>query len=133
MDKQITGLSGEFFVAAELLKRNLQVSLTLGNAKAVDIIAIHERKAQAPFQVQVKSLRKESCFDLLPEKIIGTHIYVFVCLNEIDKQPDYYIMRGNELLFDLKHYYGLSLLKLRKTVNIGPLKKHKNNWDLFNE
>jgi hypothetical protein len=28
VDGQITGLSGEFFVAAELLKRNLQTSLT---------------------------------------------------------------------------------------------------------
>lgn len=30
VDGQITGLAGEFFVAAELLKRNLQVSITFG-------------------------------------------------------------------------------------------------------
>ena len=33
-DGQKSGLAGEFFVAAELLKRGLQTSLTLGNAKS---------------------------------------------------------------------------------------------------
>ena len=37
-DGQITSLSGEFFVAAELLKRRIQTSVTFGNAKAIDLI-----------------------------------------------------------------------------------------------
>jgi hypothetical protein len=129
MDKQITGLSGEFFVAAELLKRNLQVSLTLGNAKSVDLIAINER---ASYQVQVKTLRKgPNCFDLIVSKINATHIYIFVYLNDVDQQPDYYIVRGEEILDNLQHYYGKSLLKTRQTVNDTPLRKYKNNWTIF--
>lgn len=32
-----TGLSGEYFVAAELLRRGYSVGITMGNAKAIDI------------------------------------------------------------------------------------------------
>ena len=39
IDGQITGLAGELFVAAELLKRGLQTSVTFGNAKSVDLLA----------------------------------------------------------------------------------------------
>ncbi|MFL6335847.1 MAG: hypothetical protein ACJ754_21265 [Pyrinomonadaceae bacterium] len=38
-DGQLSGLAGEFFVAAELLKRGLQTSVTFGNAKAIDLFA----------------------------------------------------------------------------------------------
>jgi hypothetical protein len=132
MDNQITGLAGEFFVAAELLKRNLQVSLTLGNAKSIDLIAINK---ESIYQIQVKCLRKgPNCFDLYSEKINPSHIYIFVYLNSPDQQPDYFILKGEELLIDLKYYYGSSLGRSdkRETVNHGPLQKHKNNWALFN-
>jgi hypothetical protein len=36
-DGQVSGLAGEFFVAAELLKRGRQTSVTFGNAKGVDL------------------------------------------------------------------------------------------------
>jgi len=41
VDGQMTGLAGEYFVAAELRKRSLQTSLTLGKAKAIDRIAMN--------------------------------------------------------------------------------------------
>ena len=124
MDNQITGSAGEFFVAAELLKRNLQVSLTLGNAKSIDLIAINQvNKDLPPYQIQVKTLRKKpNCFDMHSSKINDAHIYIFVYLNAIDDQPDYYIVKGHDLLFDLKHYYGASLGRLdkRETINSRP-------------
>jgi hypothetical protein len=39
-----TGLSGEYFVAAELYRRGWSVGMTVGNAKAIDLFA--ERKSQ---------------------------------------------------------------------------------------
>ena len=33
------GLSGEYFVAAELYRRGRSVGMTIGNAKAVDLFA----------------------------------------------------------------------------------------------
>jgi hypothetical protein len=59
-DGQKSGLSGEFFVAAELLKRELQVSLTLGNAKSIDLFAINNKGTR--FTIQVKTLRARNYF-----------------------------------------------------------------------
>jgi len=42
-DRQMTGLSGELFVAAELLKRGLQTSITFGNAKAIDLLTFNPK------------------------------------------------------------------------------------------
>ena len=68
-DNQITGLSGEYFVAAELLKRDFQVSMTLGNAKSIDLIAISP-ETKISYKIQVKTLRKKpNCFTLLIDKI----------------------------------------------------------------
>jgi hypothetical protein len=64
IDKQIVGLSGEYFVAAELLKRNFQVSITLGNAKSIDLIARNEITMKS-YNIGVKTLRKQNCFTLL--------------------------------------------------------------------
>jgi len=48
-DGQLSALAGEFFVAAELLKRELQTSVTFGNAKAIDLLA-YNPKINCTFQ-----------------------------------------------------------------------------------
>ena len=48
-DGQISGLAGEFFVAAELLKRDIETSVTFGNAKAIDLLA-HNSRLGAPLR-----------------------------------------------------------------------------------
>lgn len=129
MRNQIVGLAGEFFVAAELLKRNFQVSMTLGNAKSVDLFARDEGTKKV-FQIQVKTLKKANCFDLRSSEIEGEIFYFFVFLNNPGEDTDFFIVKGQEILDDLKHYYGSSLGRSdkRETINYGPLKKHKNQW-----
>jgi len=39
LPKNSSGLSSEYFVAAELYRRGYNVGLTIGNAKAIDILA----------------------------------------------------------------------------------------------
>ncbi len=58
-DGQLTSLAGEFFVAAELVKRGLQTSVTFGNAKAIDLLTYNPNTRQN-FTVQVKSVRKKN-------------------------------------------------------------------------
>jgi predicted AAA+ superfamily ATPase len=130
MERQIVGLAGEYFVAAELLKRNYQVSMTIGNAKAIDILAKHEKTGRL-LQIQVKTLKKKpNCFTLHTEKIETEAFYFFVYLNPEGAEPDYYILKGEEILEDKKHFYGASLGRVdrRETVNHGPLQKHKDKW-----
>ena len=128
IDKQITGISGEFFVAAELAKRNFQVSLTIGNAKSVDLFATNIKSGKI-FEIEVKTLRKgPNCFSLKTSRISPNKIFIFVYLNSIDTPPDYFILTGKELLSDKAQFYGKSLGRVdgRETVNHGPLQTHKN-------
>src|SRR4051794_20675743 len=48
-----THIAGEMFVAAELAKRGYSVSLTMGNAKAVDLFAEYKGRAIC---IQVKAI-----------------------------------------------------------------------------
>jgi len=133
MDKQITGLAGEYFVAAELLKRGWQVAMTLENSKAIDLIATNESGRTR--RIQVKTLRSgPNCFTLHTEKIKSEDFNVFVYLNDEEEQPNYFIVKGEELLSDKTHYYSASLGRsdLRETVNHGPLQEHKNQWNKLN-
>lgn len=129
VEKQLTGISGEFFVAAELAKRNFQVALTLGNAKGIDLFATNQ-VTEKTFEIEVKTLRKKpNCFTLNFKRVKKEKIFIFVYLNEVQISPDYYIMTGEELLADPKFYYGSSLEANRQTVNHGPLKIHHARWD----
>lgn len=59
-DGQKSGMAGELFVAAELFKRELQVSITLGNAKSIDLFAVNNKGSS--FTIQVKTLRSRNYF-----------------------------------------------------------------------
>jgi hypothetical protein len=80
------------FVAAELAKRGYSVSLTMGNAKAVDLFAEYEGEAIC---IQVKAIaRKKNVGWPLPfkkDKIIDGATCVCVVLNEINEPPTYNI------------------------------------------
>ena len=96
VDGQVTGLAGELFAAAELLKRGLQTSVTFGNAKSIDLLA-YNPKTEKTFSVQVKALRKKTYFPISHLKIRPNHIYVFVLLNKPDEAVQYFIVPGQTL------------------------------------
>ena len=129
MEKNNTHLAGEFFVAAELFKRDIQVALMLGNSKDVDLII---RKANnEKCSVQVKALKSKNCFDLQIDKVIQDFFYVFVFINGKNESPDYFILTGKELIDGKESFYGASLGRedKRETINYGPLQAHKGRWD----
>ncbi|RVT47435.1 hypothetical protein [Rubrivivax albus] len=96
VDGQITGLAGELFVAAELLKRGLQTSVTFGNAKSVDLLA-YDPESKRSFAVQVKALRSKNFFLLSHHKVEPTQVYVFVLLNKPGQQVQYFVVPGKDL------------------------------------
>lgn len=93
VDGQITGLAGEFFVAAELLKLGFQTSVTLGNAKGIDLLTFNPATGRS-FTVQVKAIRKKNYFPLSHSKIDPRHIYVFVILNKPGEAVQYFVVSG---------------------------------------
>ena len=68
-DGQLSGLAGESFVAAELLKRSIQTSVTFGNAGAIDLLA-HNLRAGEVFTVQVSSGQDASQAQLHPHRAL---------------------------------------------------------------
>ncbi|MFA5324508.1 MAG: hypothetical protein WC373_17660 [Smithella sp.] len=130
-DCQKSGLAGEMFVAAELLKREFQVSLTLGNAKAIDIFAYSEIDERT-YEVQVKTLRTSNCYLLKVQDIIPDHIYVFVLLHKPGQPVEYFILRGDEIINNEKTLYGGGDGKQKMSgILMGPLKAYKDRWDIF--
>jgi hypothetical protein len=110
-----THLAGEFFVAAELAKRGYTVSLTLGNAKAVDLIAEKDGFA-VPIQVKAISLAKHAGWPIPhnDEKIVSRVVYVCVVLNSAGTPPDYYVAHPEEILQLRDKYKTRAILTLSK-------------------
>ena len=87
----VTGLAGEYFVAAELFKRGWQIAMTLGNSKAIDLVLTKE--SGEIHRIQVKTLRSgPNCFTLHIGKVKSNDFYVFVYLNGELEQLDYFIL-----------------------------------------
>ncbi len=130
-DSQKSGLAGELFAAAELLKRNYQVSLTFGNAKAIDLFVYNE-DLNYTFNVQVKTLRSSNCFPINHEHIDRKAIYMFVLLNKPGKPVEFFIITGKQILQNKEKLFGKSLGKDSfSAINIGPIRKYSDNWQLF--
>jgi len=129
-DGQISGLAGEFFVAAELLKRDIQTSVTFGNAKSIDLLA-HNPRTTKGFAVQVKALRANNYFPVDARKISRGHVYVFVLLNKPGEPVRYFVVPGSVLL-DESARFGKGFQDV-KFPGIHPryLKDFENNWTIF--
>jgi predicted AAA+ superfamily ATPase len=120
-----TGLSGEYFVAAELLRRGYSVGITMGNTKAIDILAEKDGKQLI---IQVKSIfkKKNVGWPIMKDKIEGKHYYVFVNLNG-DKMtmPEYYVATGKEAKLKVKQYTTRGIIDLSSLNN----ELFVNRWD----
>ncbi|HLV47165.1 MAG TPA: hypothetical protein VKY32_09020 [Flavobacterium sp.] len=125
IQRSSTGLSGEYFVAAELLRRGYSVGITMGNAKAIDILA---EKDGNQFIIQVKAIfkKKNVGWPMMADKVNENIFYVFVNLNG-DKmtEPDYFIATGIEAKQKVKQYTTRGIIDL-STLNNNDF---KNRWD----
>jgi hypothetical protein len=131
VDRQITSMAGEFLVAGKLFKHGLQTSVTLGNAKSIDILAYHP-ETEKTFAVSVKSLRGKNCFPLRPDVVSETHTYVFVVLHNTGEEEEYFIVPGKDIKDAPASFFGSSLsYPDRAAVNYGPLKPYKDQWSHF--
>jgi predicted AAA+ superfamily ATPase len=120
-----TGLSGEYFVAAELYRRGWSVGMTIGNAKAVDLFAEKDERIIA---IQVKSIykKKNNGWPIMFDKVKKDCFYIFVNLNA-DKMesPDYYICTSEEASIRVKQYKTRGILTLTSLNS----KEFKGNWE----
>jgi hypothetical protein len=106
------GLSGEYFVAVELLRRGYSIGITLGNVKAIDILT---EKGGGAFIIQVKAIfkKKNVGWPMMKDKVNEGIFYVFVNLNG-DKmiEPEYFIATGAEVKTKVKQFATSGIIDL---------------------
>jgi len=133
-ENQLTGMAGEYLTVGKLFKKGLQAAITVGNAKAVDIL-VYNPENNKNYNVQVKTLRKKNCFLLKEKNINPEHIFVFIILNEFENNEDYFILKGSEILNDINKFFGSTYKSENPSemsaINYGPLKGYKDNWKEF--
>jgi hypothetical protein len=123
-----TGLSGEYFVAAELYRRGWSVGMTIGNAKAVDLFAEKDERIIA---IQVKAIykKKNVGWPMMKNAIKKNCFYIFVNLNsDIMGMPDYFICTSEESERKVKQYDTRGIVDLSTLNN----EDYKNRWDKLN-
>jgi len=131
IEKNNTGLSSEYFVAAELYRRGYSVGITIGNAKAIDLLAEKDEKV---FKVQVKGIQspKSICWNLSKEKVktAPDFFYILVNLNvgEVYGTPEFFILTGEEAYLETK-----PTNSGRDYIDINPLRQkgqlYADRWD----
>ncbi len=91
----LSGVAGEYYVAAELSKMGHIASITLRNTKGVDILCSNGDATRSVL-IQVKTnqgAKREWMLTAKSEKFTSASLfYVFVCLNDGMEPPDYYIV-----------------------------------------
>jgi hypothetical protein len=145
----ITGVSGEYFAAAELSRRGWIAVLTLKNTPNIDLIATTpDGKRTVNFQVKTRSIANRRGWILnkgIETIVPGNNFYiVFVDLRGIDSKPDYYIIPKNRFAkwISKGHQDWLAAPGRKGHVRIdNPIRafakpqfhvfeKYHNNWDI---
>lgn len=98
ISKTLSGIAGEYYVAAELTRRGFIAAITLRNTRGADILVSRPRRNLSA-TIQVKTIQTGgtewllSKGDEIPKG--DNHFYVFVALNGQDGHPDYHVVPGD--------------------------------------
>ncbi len=95
LNSVLAGVSGEYFVAAELSKMGYVASITLRNTKGLDVLCSNE-DASKTIGIQVKTNKGSARSWILTQKAEDYYadnlFYIFVNLNVGNKHPEYFIV-----------------------------------------
>ncbi len=98
ISKVLSGVAGEYFVAAELSRRGYIASITLRNTQNIDIIASNQSGTRS-VAIQVKTNQGSHRQWLLTKKAETMEaenlFYVFVSLNGPEGTPSYYVVHSS--------------------------------------
>ena len=124
-DNNLTGVAGEYFVAAELSKKGYIASMMLKNTRGVDILATN-KDASKSVGVQVKASRGNAKDWQLNKKAENYHsrnlFYVFVNLRSEKERPDFFIVPSKVVANYVKESHARWLKTPRRDG-----KPHKDN------
>jgi len=96
----LSGVAGEYYVAAALTAQGYIASITMRNTKGVDILCSNE-DASKSVAIQVKTRTTSPREWMLNEKSEDYYadnlFYVFVSLNNLKKSPDFFIVPSKDV------------------------------------
>lgn len=140
----LSGVAGEYFVAAELSRQGFVASLTLRNTRGIDIL-VSSADATRAVGVQVKTKQGRGAEWVLSEKVerddlAENLVFVFVVLNEQDP-PDYYVVPRADVAAYTRRFHAEWLAGAASAGRVrrdGPMRKfrdpdghYRNRWDLL--
>ena len=135
VDKSLIGMAGEFLVAGQLLKRGYLASVTLGNAKAIDIL-VYNPNTDRNLNVQVKASQGQTGgFFLKKEDVHPTHIYVFVILNKPTEHEEYFVLKGDTILGNASKFFGEKASKVSGIYykDLRDFEDIEDKWQVFEQ
>jgi hypothetical protein len=91
----LTGVAGEYSVAAELSRRGYIASISLRNTRGIDILATSQ-DGRRSITIQCKTSLRTTKKWILNEKAetfeATNHFYIFVCLGAVTERPLFHIV-----------------------------------------
>jgi hypothetical protein len=140
----LSGVAGEYFVAAELSRKGFLASITLRNTKGVDILCSNADATQT-VAIQVKTNRRSNREWMLNQKAesfyADNHFYVFVNLHDNERQPDYFIVPSEVVATYARETHAAWLVAPGKDGRVhidttmrkfaDPTEAYKDRWNLL--
>jgi len=139
-DRYKTQWAGQFYVAAELVKRGYFVGLTMGNADETDIIA--KSPGNVHFSVEVKSVKPTTTFCDYDQKDVKENVfYIFTNVGDVGDNPIFFILTSKEAMDEHQKNYDEKMQKWTAEgkptdrpnyqwgVNYGAIKKYNGCWE----
>ncbi len=115
LSKGLSGIAGEYFVAAELSRRGFMASITLRNNDSVDIHA-SDFVREKIFAIQVKTNQLGGRSWVLNKKLEGkfnkNFFYILVSLKNELERPDFFIVPSRVVSDFIKNSHSVWLKKL---------------------
>ena len=91
----LTGVAGEYFVAAELSRRGHIASISLRNTRGIDILATNQAATRS-ITIQSKTNQRGAKTWMLNQKsedfFAPDHYYVFVALSAANERPSFHVV-----------------------------------------
>ena len=139
----LSGVSGEYFVAAELSRQGYIASITLRNTKGIDIL-VSNAAASKSASIQVKTNRGRRKTWLLNKKAEDYYadnlFYVFVNLND-GQPPEFHVVPSKVVAATVKEGYARWLAtpgRNGRRHKDNPMRtfqdrkdQYLNKWELF--
>jgi hypothetical protein len=97
----LTGVAGEYFVAAELSRRGHIASISLRNTRGIDILATNQAATRS-ITIQCKTNKRGAKAWMLNQKsedfFAPDHYYVFVALGAANERPSFHVVPSERVL-----------------------------------